>query len=128
MKKATYAWGAEMTDTNDFSFTSGDLEKLLEELSKIAVKLPKGQWGLLLSIFAAAAGGFKISQNQAGEKEGTFSGVKVNDGVINDPQGKNSRELSDQLRGAYIPGRVPFHRGDNMGIGMITPPQGVGGH
>jgi len=114
-----------MTDTNDFSFTSGDVKELTNALCEIAVNLPKEQWGLLLSIFAAAAGGFEISQNR---KQGTFSGVKVrvDDGVIDDPEGKTADELCAQLRGAYMPGRPATRRVDH--VGMITPPQGAGGH
>jgi hypothetical protein len=108
-----------MTETpsaTDFQFTYEDFEGLIDALSKMAIGLPKGQWGLLLSIFAAAAGHVEVSE---AKPEGKFSGVRVKDGkVIEDPRGKEVRALREQLQKAYMPGRPP----NSIGF-MVSPPK-----
>lgn len=107
----------ETRDTTDFRFTSEDVEELIDALSRMAVSdhLPKGQWGLLLSIFAAAARSVDVED----ETEGKFSGVKVEGGVIEDPRNKEVKELREQLRNARMPANPP---GTPL-KDMISPPK-----
>jgi hypothetical protein len=108
-----------MIDTDDFPFTRRDAEGLIDNLSEIVVKLPKAQWGLLLAIFAAAAGHVEVS---ADKTEGKFSGVKVDGGVISDSKGRDAEELRKQLRETYMPGSAPTSI-----VSMVTPPKKGGG-
>ena len=99
----------ETPGTNSFQFTRRDVEELTLALSEMAVRshLPKEQWGLLLSIFAAAADHVEVGE---GDTEGTFSEVGVQGGgVIEDPEGEDVETLRNQLRNAYMPARPP-HR------------------
>ena len=107
----------ETPDTpTDLQFTSKDFDGLVNTLSEIAGTLTKGQWGLLLSIFAAAAGHVEVSPAKT---KGKFSGVKVKDGkVIENPKGKEVEVLREQLRKAYMPGRPP----SSIGF-MVSPPK-----
>jgi hypothetical protein len=106
----------EPRDTADFLFGKEDAERLIDALSKMAHRdhLPKRQWGLLLSIFAAAAGHVEVSGD---ETEGTFSGIKVDGGVIEDPEGENVEALREQLQKAYMPGPPPTSI-----VSMVSPP------
>ena len=105
----------ETPDTVDFSFTNGDVEGLIDTLSKMAVRLPKGEWGLLLSIFAAAAGTVDIGEDKT---KGTFSGVEVPGGVIEDPKDKRVEALREQLQNAHMSAKPP---GAPLGF-MVSPP------
>jgi hypothetical protein len=107
----------ETRDTTDFRFTSEDVEELIDALSRMVVSdhLPKEQWGLLLSIFAAAAPSVEVED----ETEGKFSGVKVEGGVIEDPKNKEVKELRKQLQKAYMPAKEP---GAPLGD-MVSPPK-----
>jgi hypothetical protein len=99
----------ETPGTNSFQFTRTDVEELTLALSEMAVRnhLPKEQWGLLLSIFAAAADHVEVG---VGDTEGTFSEVGVQGaGVIEDPEGEDVETLRNQLRNAYLPATPP-HR------------------
>ncbi len=111
----------EMPEMKNFPFTNRDIEGLIDALSKMAVDahLPKGQWGLLLAIFAAAANHVEISANKT---QGKFSGIKVDGGVIDDPKDKGVEELRKQLQNAYMPGRPPTSI-----VSMVTPPKKTGG-
>ena len=108
----------ETPDTADFRFNREDFEELIDAVSRMAVSnhLPKEQWGLLLSIFAAAAGHVEVSGD---ETEGTFSGIKVDGGVITDPGNKTVRELREQLQKAHMPAKRP---GAPLGS-MVSPPK-----
>jgi len=106
----------EIPDTANFSFTNRDVEGLIDALSRMAVKLPKGEWGLLLSVFAAAAGNVDIGEDKT---KGTFSGVKVAGGVIEDPKDKGVKALREQLQRAHMPAKPPSAPlGD-----MVSPPK-----
>ena len=70
-------------EKQDFPITNRDVVGLIDALSKMAGKLTRGQWGLLLSILAAAAGNVKVSESKT---EGTFSGVQVDGGVVTLPE------------------------------------------
>jgi hypothetical protein len=73
----------------------------------VRYRLPKEQWGLLLSIFAAAADHVEVAE---GDTEGTISGVGIQGGgVIEDPEGEEVETLRNQLRNAYMPATPP-HR------------------
>jgi hypothetical protein len=106
----------ETPDTANFSFTYRDVDGLIGALSRMAVRLPKGEWGLLLSIFAAAAGNVDIGEDKT---KGTFSGVKVVGGVIEDPKDKRVEALREQLQNAHMPAKAP---GAPLGF-MVSPPQ-----
>jgi len=106
----------ETSDTADFSFTHRDVYGLIDALSKMAVKLPKAEWGLLLSIFAAAAPNVDIGED---DTMGTFSGVKVAGGVIEDPKDQEVEALRKQLKNARMPAKAP---GASLGD-MVSPPQ-----
>ena len=106
----------ETPDTVNFSFTNRDVDGLIGALSRMAVKLPKGEWGLLLSIFAAAAPNVDIGEDNT---KGTFSGVKVVGGVIEDPKDKRVEALRKQLQNAHMPAKPP---GAPLGD-MVSPPQ-----
>jgi hypothetical protein len=106
----------ETPDTADFSFTHRDVDGLIGALSRMAVRLPKGEWGLLLSIFAAAAPNVDIGEDKT---KGTFSGVKVVGGVIEDPKDKRVEALREQLQNAHMPAKPP---GAPLGD-MVSPPQ-----
>lgn len=92
-------------ETTDFRFSSEDLEELTDALSRMAVRdhLPKEQWSLLLSIFAAAAGSVKVED----ATEGKFPGVKVDGGVTGNPRDKEVKTLREQLRKACMPANPP---------------------
>ena len=106
----------ETPGTDDIRFTNEDFDGLINALSGMAVRLPKGQWGLLLAIFAAAAGHVEVSE---AKPEGVFSGVKVKDGkVIKDPEGKGVEALREQLQKAYMACKPP----DSIGF-MVSPPR-----
>jgi hypothetical protein len=99
----------ETPATANIPFTRRDVEELTRTLSEMAVRdhLPKRQWILLLSIFAAAAGPVDAAE---GATEGKFPGVGVQGGeVIEDPEGKEVEILRNQLRNAYMPASPP-HR------------------
>jgi hypothetical protein len=106
----------EASDAPEFRFTREDFDELTDAVSRMAVSdhLPKGQWGLLLSIFAAAARSVEVEN----ETEGKFPGVKV-DGVIEDPRNKEVKALREQLRGAHMPGNDPS---GPLGA-MVQPPK-----
>jgi hypothetical protein len=106
----------ETPDTADFSFTNRDVEGLIDALSRMAVKLPKEEWGLLLSIFAAAAVTLEVGEDGT---EGRFSEVKVVGGVIEDPKDKRVVALREQLQKAHMPAKPP---GAPLGD-MISPPK-----
>jgi hypothetical protein len=99
----------ETPGTANIPFTRRDVEELTRTLSEMAVRnhLPKKQWSLLLSIFAAAASNVAADE---GATVGTFPGVGVQGGeVIEDPEGKEFEILRNQLRNAYMPATPP-HR------------------
>lgn len=93
-----------MPETEDFLITYGDVEGLIDTLSEIADKLPRGQWGLLLSIFAASPSNLEVGDDKT---RGTFSGIKIDGGVITYPRNKKVEELRRQLREAHMPGKSP---------------------
>jgi hypothetical protein len=109
-----------MTDgkskTKSFPVTNSDVEGLIDALSKMARKLPPEQWGLLLSILAAAGGTVEVG---ARKTRGKFSGIKVEGGVITDPTDRKVIELRNQLRKAHMPGTSA---GAPLGD-MIIPPK-----
>ena len=108
------------SETKDFPITNRDVVGLINALSEMAGKLTRGQWGLLLSILAAAAGNVEVGEDTT---KGTFSGVKVDGGVITSPRNKNVQELRKQLQKAYMPAKPP---GAPLGS-MVTPPKKSGG-
>jgi hypothetical protein len=107
-----------MSETPDILFTRSDVLTLTQKLGKFAAENPltKGEWGLLLAVFAAAANHAEIGKDRS---EGKFSGVKAKGDVptVDDPAGKTPAELREQLRRAYIPGRAPVPPLD-----IVTPP------
>jgi hypothetical protein len=103
-------------ETEDFTITNRDVEGLTRVLGQIADKLTKGEWGLLLSILAAAAGNVEVGEDTT---KGTFSGVSVEGGVITEPRNKEIEELLEQLRKARMPAKPP---GQTLGF-MVTPPK-----
>jgi hypothetical protein len=107
----------ETPDAANFPFTGRDVDGLIDALSKMARHLPKEQWGLLLSIFAAAADNVEVDE----EKKGRFSGVTVDGGVIEDPEHKGVEALRKQLEEAYMPANAP-HGGPLRA--MVSPPKG----
>ena len=109
----------ETPDTADFRFNREDFEELIDAVSRMAVSnhLPKEQWGLLLSIFAAATSSVKVEAEDG--TEGQFPGVKVDGGVITDPGNKTVRELREQLQKAHMPAKRP---GAPLGS-MVSPPK-----
>jgi hypothetical protein len=111
----------ETPDTADFHFNKEDFEELTDAVSRMAVSdhLPKEQWGLLLSIFAAAARSVKVEAEDG--TEGQFPGVKVDGGVITDPENKTVRELREQLQKAHMPANPP---GASIGFMVSPPPPG----
>jgi hypothetical protein len=113
----------ETSETSDFSFSGRDFEELIRALSNMAGELSKEQWGLLLSIFAAAASNVEVAVSK-NERRGKFSGVKIDGGVvITDPKDKGIEELRKQLQKAYVPGNPPGTP-PNMSLGdMVTPPK-----
>ncbi len=102
--------------TEDFKITNRDVEGLIRVLGQIADKLTKGEWGLLLSILAAAANSVEVG---ADTTTGTFSGVSVEGKVITEPRNKQIEELLEQLRNAHMPAKQP---GKTLGF-MVTPPK-----
>ncbi len=112
----------ETPDTGDFSFERTDVEGLIDILSKTAPKLTEGQWGLLVSLFAIAAGNVELDDNDT--SKGTFSGVKVDGGAITSPKNKEVEELRRQLQQAHMPAKLP---GAPLGD-MVTPPKKAGGN
>jgi hypothetical protein len=104
------------SDTADFRFTGKDVDKLTKALSEIAHLMSKEEWGLLLSIFAAAADNVELDKN----KEGMFPGVTVDGGVIEDPKDKGVEALRKQLEKAYMPANKP--RGGPL-RDMVSPPK-----
>jgi hypothetical protein len=111
----------ETPDTGDYSFERTDVEGLIDVLSKTAPKLTEGQWGLLVSLFAIAAGNVKVDDNDT--SKGMFPGVKVDGGMITAPKNKEVDELRRQLQKAHMPARPP---GAPLGD-MVTPPKLSGG-
>jgi hypothetical protein len=109
-----------MKETNDPSFTKHDIYTLTTKLGKLAVESPltKEEWNLLLGIFGAAANHLEVG---ADKTRGTFPGVDVKgkSPKVDDPAGKDARELRDQLRQAYIPGKTPAPI-----VYRVTPPPG----
>jgi hypothetical protein len=105
-------------ETKDFTITNRDVVGLINALSEMAVKLTRGQWGLLLSILAAAAGNVEVGEDNT---KGTFSGVgvKVDGGVITYPRNKDVKELRRQLRAAYMPAKEP---GAPLAAHIVPPP------
>lgn len=108
--------------TKAFEITSKDVEGLITNLGAIAGKLTRGEWGLLLSIFAAAASNVKVDKKET--TKGTFSGVATHGVMITDPKRKDIEKLLNQLRKAHMPG--------NKGTGaplldMVLPPNDPGG-
>jgi hypothetical protein len=89
------------SEIKSFPVTNSDVEGLIDALSKMARKLPPEQWGLLLSILAAAGGTVEVG---ARKTRGKFSGIKVEGGVITDPADRKVEELRNQLRNAHMPG------------------------
>ena len=69
----------ETPDTADFRFNREDFEELIDAVSRMAVSnhLPKEQWGLLLSIFAAATSSVKVEA-----EDGTEKRIKVDGKLI----------------------------------------------
>ena len=65
------------SEIKSFPVTNSDVEGLIDALSKMARKLPPEQWGLLLSILAAAGGTVEVG---ARKTRGKFSGIKVEGG------------------------------------------------
>jgi hypothetical protein len=117
--KQPYAWRTDMTetpDTEDFSFTSRDVTGLIRVLSSMAGELTRGQWGLLVSIFATAAGNVEVGEDKT---RGKFSGIKIDGGAITDPRNKKIADLRKQLQKAYMPGKPPGAPLNDM----ITPPK-----
>lgn len=112
----------ETPDTSDISFSHRDVEGLITALSKMAGQgqLTRGQWGLLLSIFAAAAGDVEVGEDKT---KGTFSGVKIDGGAITYPRNKDVKELRNQLRRAHMPAKRPGAPLQSM----IVPPNTSGG-
>jgi hypothetical protein len=112
----------ETPDTGDFSFERTDVEGLITVLSKTAPELTKGQWGLLVSLFALAAGNVKVDDNDT--SKGTFPGVKVDGEAISAAKNKEVDELRKQLRNAHMPGREP---GAPLGDMIVPPPPNTPG-
>ncbi len=106
----------ETPDTDDVSFTSRDVTGLIRVLSNMAGELTRGQRGLLLSIFAAAAGNVEVSEDKT---RGKFSGIKIDGGGITDPGNKKIADLRRQLQKAYMPGKPPGAPLNDM----IVPPK-----
>ena len=106
----------EASDPADVPFTEEDFEKRIDALSKMAHRLTKGQWGILLSIFAAAAGNVNVDQDGTGW---SFSGIEVDGGVIEDPRHKEVETLRRQLLKARMPAKPP---GNSFGD-MVSPPK-----
>lgn len=111
----------EKPETVDFSFNKQDAMGLIDVLSGVAGKLTRRQWGLLLSIFAAAADHVEVSPKET-RTRGKISGVKVDGGVITDPRNREVEELRKQLLKAYMPAR-PRHGGFGD---MVSPPKKKG--
>ena len=103
-------------EKQDFPITNRDVVGLINALSKMAGNLTKGQWGLLLSILAAAAGNVEVSENKT---MGKFSGVQVDGGVVTSPRNKDVKELREQLQKAHMPAKQP---GAPLGS-MVSPPK-----
>jgi hypothetical protein len=99
-----------------FEFTGDDFEELIDAVSRMAVSdhLPKEQWGLLLAIFAAAAG----SVVQVNKTKGRLPPVDVYGGVIKDTKDEEVVALRRQLREAHMPAAKP--PGQSFGD-MVSP-------
>jgi hypothetical protein len=100
--------------TEDFTITNRDVEGLIRVLGEMAEKLTRGEWGLLLSILAAAAGNVEVGEDTT---TGKFSGVSVGGEVITEPRNKEVEELLGQLRKAHMPAKPP---GGPL-LDMVTP-------
>jgi hypothetical protein len=104
------------SDAEDFTITSRDVEGLIRILGAIADKLTRGEWGLLVSMFAAAPPHVVVDGKDT--TKGTFAGVQTQGGVITEPRNKEVEDLLEQLRNARMSGEPPGQRfGD-----MVTPP------
>jgi hypothetical protein len=95
-----------MAGTKDVTFTRKDIDSLIQKLGEFATHLNKEEWDLLLAIFAVAADQAEVGTDLT---KGTFPGigVKGKGEMIDDPEGKKARELREQLRRAYRPGKPP---------------------
>jgi hypothetical protein len=102
--------------TEVFTITNRDVEGLIRVLGQIAEKLTKGEWGLLLSILAAAANDVKVGKDTT---NGTFPEVCVEGKVITEPRNQEIEVLLEQLRSARMPAKAP---GQSLGS-MVTPPK-----
>ena len=76
-----------MSEPQDLLFTRDDILTLTEKLGEFAVEknLNKGEWGLLLAVFAAAANHVEVGDDTS---QGKFSGVKAKGKAptVNDPE------------------------------------------
>jgi hypothetical protein len=116
----------ETPDTSDISFTKRDVDGLINALAKMAGQLTRGQWGLLLSIFAAAASNVELDEDKT---KGTFPGVKIDGGMVTVPRNKTVVDLRKQLRAAHMPARKPGAPLQTMIVPPIPspPPKKSGG-
>ncbi len=93
-----------MAGTKDVTFTRKDIDSLTQKLGEFSTHLNKEEWDLLLAILAVAADQVEVG---ADPTKGIFPGigVKGKGERIDDPEGKKARQLCNQLRRAYRPGK-----------------------
>jgi hypothetical protein len=105
----------------DLEFSWKEFKGLTDKVSQVAPELSASQWNLLLAIFAAAA---DRAESSPDKMSGTLPAAEVSDhpAKAEDPGGKNSADLRDQLLHAYMPGPPPSL---SWGIKITPPPEPI---